>query len=81
LADLLIKNGANWQIFAGGARRIEDGEIELFENWAVDFIVEIDGICVASLACIRKQKAELGRQKDWEDIELIDKRLMPPEGG
>ena len=73
LADLLIQQGANWQLMKDGTRRVEaTDEIELFENWHVDSIVEIDGLCVASLESIRKQKVELNREKDWIDIALID---------
>ena len=74
LADLLIKNGAAWQTCKDGSRKIiVNSDIELFEDWFVDVVVEIDGFCVASLECIRKQKVELNRPKDWDDIKLIDK--------
>ena len=74
LADLLIQKGAKWSCLSDGTRRIEaNNGIELFENWSVDNIVEIDGICVASLESIRKQKVKLNRVKDWGDIALIDK--------
>ena len=73
LADLLIQQGAKWHLMDNGTRRIEaNGGLELFENWHVDSIVEIDGLCVASLESIRKQKVELNREKDWADIALID---------
>ena len=73
LANTLIQNGAKWQFSKDGTRRIEDGEtIELFENWLVDEIVLMDGIGVASLQSIRKQKVLLNREKDWKDIGLID---------
>ena len=73
LADLLIQQGAAWHLMDDGTRRIEAaGDLELFENWHVDNIIEIDGLCVASLESIRKQKVELNRPKDWDDIALID---------
>ena len=76
LADLLIQRGAKCSYLNDGTRKIEvNSEIELFENWRVDNIVEIDGICVASLESIRKQKVGLNRAKDWEDIALIDKLM------
>jgi hypothetical protein len=76
LANLLIQNGAKWQIYEDGTRQIsEDSDIELFENWGGDEIVEIDGFCVASLESIRKLKVELNRPKDLDDIILIDKFL------
>lgn len=74
LADLLIQKGAIWQLLKDGTRMIEvDSDIELFENWFVDKVIEMDGFCVASLESIRNQKVKLGRDKDWEDIRLIDK--------
>jgi hypothetical protein len=76
LADLLIQNGAKWNRLGDGTRRIETNSgIELFENWFVDEIIEIEGIRVATLESIRKQKAKLNRTKDWEDIALIDRFL------
>ena len=73
LAESLIQNGAKWQFLKDGTRRIEDGDtIELFENWLVDEIVLMDGVSVASVQSIRKQKVLLNREKDWKDIGLID---------
>jgi len=74
LADLLIQQGAKWKLLEDGIRRRIDvsDNIEMFENWHVDDIVEIDGLSVASLKSIRKQKVELNREKDWADISLID---------
>ena len=46
--------------------------IEILENWFVDEIVFIDGLPVGSLESIKKQKAQLGREKDIKDIRLID---------
>ena len=78
LADLLIKQGAKWKLLEDGTRRLIDvaGDIEIFENWHVDSIVEIDGLSVASLESIRKQKVELNRAKDWDDIALIDEAIQ-----
>jgi len=74
LADLLIQQGAKWELLENGARRLIDvaSDIEMFENWNVDNIVEINGLSVASLESIRKQKIALNRPKDWDDIALID---------
>ena len=73
LADQLIQKGAKWEFLADDTRKIEvDSAIEAFENWHVDSIIEIDGLCVASLGSIRKQKVNLNREKDWVDIRLID---------
>ena len=51
----------------------------MLENWFADKIIFIDGLPVGSLESIKKQKAQLGRAKDIEDIKLIDdyiKRTM-----
>ena len=78
LADFLIQQGAKWSLLEDGVnRRIEAGDtIEIFEDWLskdlISPIVDIGGICVASLECIRQQKVELNRPKDWDDIALID---------
>jgi hypothetical protein len=77
LADWLIQNGAMWRLLENGNRKIDvDSDIEFFENWFVDEIIEIAGICVASVESIRKQKIALNREKDWEDIRLIDERKV-----
>ncbi|MDT8715352.1 hypothetical protein IAI10_01510 [Clostridium sp. 19966] len=47
-------------------------KIEILENWFVDEIIFIDGLPVASLESIKKQKIQLGREKDIRDIRLID---------
>jgi len=76
LADMLIQKGAKWEYLDDSNRKIEPlPGLELFENWNVDCAVLIDGVSVASLCSIRKQKAELNRAKDWDDISLIDKYL------
>jgi hypothetical protein len=76
LADILIGNGAEWCVLKDGTRKIHvDEYIEAFENWYVDDIIYKDGLCVASLSSIRKQKVMLNRPKDRDDIVLIDQFL------
>jgi|GEM_PF-208241 len=76
LAELLISSGAKYRVLETGERKIVINDlIEVFENWLVDDIMEIDGLCVASIQSIRKQKVELDRQKDWDDIKLIDEYI------
>ena len=50
-------------------------KIEILENWFVDEIVLIDGLPVGSLESIKKQKSQLGREKDINDIRLIDEYI------
>ena len=73
LAEILIQSGRNWYRLEDGTRRIEiDSQTEAFENWLVDEVTQMDGISVATLSSIRKQKVDLNREKDWQDIRLID---------
>jgi hypothetical protein len=51
---------------------IIDQTIEIFRNWQAENIVYIEDIPVAELYSIRKYKKDLGREKDLEDIKLID---------
>ena len=54
LADMLIAQGARWELRPDGMRRIEAmDDIEIYESLHAEEIVKIDGICVASLDCIR----------------------------
>lgn len=70
--DSLPKEAA-FGLSSDGTRRAELGGVfEFFENWSVHEVVEIDGVCVASQQSIKKQKAALGRPKDFEDIALIN---------
>ncbi len=74
LADKLVVNGCKHTVGSDGKRIIQlSNNIEVFENWEVDKIEVIDGIPVGSLESIKKQKIELGREKDLEDIKLIEK--------
>jgi hypothetical protein len=47
-------------------------QVEVFEKWNVDEIEMIDGFPVATLESLKKQKLEIGREKDLEDIKMID---------
>lgn len=73
LTERLINEGKEWRIANDGTRIvIVNDHIELLENWCNDCIVEINGFPVSSLDGIRHQKVNLNRQKDWDDIQLID---------
>jgi len=76
LMDSLVDESSPLFATSDGARHIKLGEeVELFENWVVDNIETIDGVRVASLLSIKKQKSELGRGKDLQDIALIDAHI------
>lgn len=75
-AENFIKKGCKYKQADDKSRIIEvNDELELIENWFVDEVVFIDGLPVASLESIKKQKAELGREKDIRDIKLIDEYI------
>lgn len=73
LAKHFLERGCKYKVTEDNSKIIEvNNELELIENWFVDKIEIIDGLPVASLESIKKQKAKLGREKDIRDIELID---------
>jgi hypothetical protein len=77
LVEHFIKKRCNYRVVEDNSRIVQVNDtIEILENWFVDEIVFIDGLPVGSLESIRKQKAELGREKDIKDIRLIDASLL-----
>lgn len=69
----LSARGWDADVLHDGTRCLRDGDrLEVIENWAVSGIVMIEGIPVASLEDIRRQKVQLGREKDARDIAAID---------
>lgn len=76
LTNHFIEQGCKFEFDHDGTRIVKVNEtIEAFENWAVDQIEIINGISVASILSIRKQKERLGREKDLQDIKKIDEFL------
>ncbi|WDV47990.1 hypothetical protein PV797_09905 [Clostridiaceae bacterium M8S5] len=72
LTEELIEKGYKYKYEEDNTRTLYFNEyIELFENWFVDEIEMINGIPVASLKSIIKQKQKLGREKDFRDIKMI----------
>jgi hypothetical protein len=69
----LIEQGHPVRILADGSRSIELENAEVFEEWRVDQVIDLDSIPVASLEDVKRQKRELGRPKDIEDIALIER--------
>ncbi len=78
LADELEKRGVpfkrdgldNTRIFA------VNPWVEVLEDWETEEVTQVAGLRAASLPSIRKQKAALGREKDWADIARIDAFLQ-----
>ncbi len=81
LVEYFIKKSCKYRETEDNLRIVQiDDKIELLENWFVDEIEFIDGLPVGSLESIRKQKAELGREKDIKDIILIDEYIKTKSG-
>lgn len=73
MADQLEKNGYVPTLTESGNRKFSIGEdIEIFENWLFDTIERIDDIPVISLKGLIEMKKDLGREKDFRDIALIE---------
>lgn len=76
LVDYFINKGCKYKVMEDNSRIVEvNDKIELLENWFVDKVEFIDGLPIASLLSIRKQKEALGREKDIIDIKMIDKYI------
>jgi hypothetical protein len=76
LVEQYLRKGYKYRVTSDNTRIVEvDDKIEMLENWFVEEIEIIDGLPVGSLESIKKQKAELGREKDINDIKLIDEYI------
>lgn len=76
LVEYFIDKGCKYRFGKNNVRIIEvNDKIEMIENWLVDEIVFIHGLPVGSISSIKKQKILLAREKDFEDIKLIDKYI------
>lgn len=73
LVEAFLKKGCKCKVVEDNSRIVEvNDNIEILENWFVEKIEFIEGLPVGTLESIKKQKAELGREKDMKDIKLID---------
>ena len=60
-----------------GYRKISlEDDIEVFEKWEVLGIDYIEEIPTANIESIREMKIQMGREKDLEDVKLIDDMLI-----
>lgn len=76
LWENFLRKGYTYKVGKDKSNIMEiNDSVEMIKNWFVDEIEFIDGLPVASLESIKKQKAELGREKDIRDIELIDEYI------
>ena len=75
LANKLERQGYAVSYCEDGTRKILYSEnIEIFENWIEDTVEIIGGVPVVSIDGLIKMKKKLGRQKDLEDIALIENK-------
>lgn len=74
LADKLQRQGYAVSYCEDGTRKILYSEnIEIFKNWIEDTVEIIGGVPVVSIDGLIEMKKKLGREKDLEDIALIEK--------
>ena len=77
MADRLEREGFMVGRSDSGNRRFKYGEdIEIFENWLNDSVTTVEGFQVITLKGLIEMKRELGREKDFKDIELIEKNTQ-----
>lgn len=83
LADELEARGCPVAVMADQTRRIDLMEdVEIFEDWLEDRVIQYEGIPVVSIKGLIQMKKKLGREKDLKDIVLIENRCnMAFEGG
>ena len=80
MADQLAAAGYAYRITESGNRWFKYNEqIEIFENWINDAVTEINGLPVITIQGLIEMKQELGREKDLNDIGLIQDFLMQPD--
>lgn len=76
LADKLESYGYSTIHLPDGTRKISMAEdIEIFEEWLFDKVEILDEIPVISLKGLLEMKKSLNREKDYEDIKLIEQKL------
>lgn len=73
--DELLKKGYERREKKGNPCILIEDMIEIYRNWLPEKIVYIDGVPLADILCIRDYKQSLGREKDFIDLDLIDRFL------
>lgn len=72
LADVLEQQGYETVLLQDGLRRIiYESTIEIFELWLKDAVVMVEDIPVVSVKGLIEMKKDLGREKDYRDIDVI----------
>lgn len=73
MADELQKQGCSVSVMDNGMRKIAYADdVEIFENWLCGEITEQEGFPVLSLNGLIEMKRQIGREKDFRDIALIE---------
>ena len=76
MADELERDGYLLNFSESGNRHFKYGDcIEIFENWINDSVTVVEDIPVITISGLIEMKKELGREKDFHDISLIEKYL------
>ena len=76
LVEQYLRKGCKYRVADDNSKIVEvSDKIEMLENWFVDEIELIDGLPVGSLEALKSKKSELGREKDINDIRLIDEYI------
>ena len=74
LADKLQEQGYSVSCLDDGTRKIAYSEdIEIFENWLEGTVETVSGIPVVSVDGLIQMKKNIGREKDFADIALIER--------
>ncbi len=80
MADELERDGFFFGYTESGNRHFKYGDdIEIFENWLNGTVIRVENIPVISIPGLIDMKRELGREKDFKDIELINEFMKKKE--
>ena len=80
LADQLEAQGCPTTRMPDGTRKIcYAPDVEIFEAWLYDRVVTVNDLPVISLPGLLQMKKAIGREKDRQDIQLIEAYLSAHE--
>ena len=76
MADMLERDDFLFNLSESGNRHFKYGYcIEVFENLINDTVTVLENIPVITIAGLIEMKEELGREKDFKDIAIIEEYL------
>lgn len=77
MADELERDGFLFKLTESGNRHFKYNDcIEIFENWLNGTVIKVGNLPIVSISGLIEMKQELGREKDYKDIELIKDYLQ-----